>query len=49
MTVSADKESRSRIVEPARVFAPGRIVALVLIALSVLALTHLPLVPEAVR
>ena len=41
MTVPADKESRSRIVEPARAFTPGRIVALALIGLAVLGLAYL--------
>ena len=41
MTVPADKESRSRIVEPPRAFTPGRIVALALIGLAVLGLAYL--------
>ena len=41
MTVPADKESRSRIVEPARALTPGRIVALALIGLAVLGLAYL--------
>jgi pimeloyl-ACP methyl ester carboxylesterase len=41
MTVPADKESRSPIVEPARAFTPGRIVALALIGLAVLGLAYL--------
>jgi pimeloyl-ACP methyl ester carboxylesterase len=41
MTVSADRESRSRIARAARVFTPGRIVALVLIAVVVAGLAYL--------
>ena len=47
MTVSADKESRSRIVEPAGVIAPGRIVALLLIAVAVAGLAYLRFAPDA--
>jgi pimeloyl-ACP methyl ester carboxylesterase len=47
MTVSADKENRSRIVEPARVFTPARIVALALIGLAVLGLAYLRFAPDA--
>jgi pimeloyl-ACP methyl ester carboxylesterase len=41
MTVPADRESRNRVVEPARAFTPGRVVALALIGLVVLGLAYL--------
>src|SRR6266545_1034449 len=50
MTVSAGKENRSRIVEPAepaRRLAPGRIVALLLIAVAVVGLAYPRLAPDA--
>ena len=47
MTVSADKENSSRTVEPARVFTPGRIAALLFIAAAVAGLAHLRFAPDA--
>jgi hypothetical protein len=47
MTISADKESRSRVVQPARALTPGRIVALALIGLVVLGLAYLRFVRDS--
>jgi pimeloyl-ACP methyl ester carboxylesterase len=47
MTVSADKENRGPIIEPARAFTPGRIVALLLIAVATAGLTYLRFEPDA--